>query len=73
MSVNYLKKVFVDHQKDTYDAEQQINNVLPRMIKSASDEQLIDAFESHLAKAGEQDAGVELLTQTLLSRAFRLP
>lgn len=73
MSVRNLEKLIVNHLIDTHDAEQQIDNVRPRRIKSASDEQLIEAFECHLAEGGQQTAALALLTQTLLSRAFRLP
>lgn len=42
-----LEKFFVDQLKDIYYAEQQLLRALPEMQRSASTEELEDAFESH--------------------------
>jgi ferritin-like metal-binding protein YciE len=43
-----LKGLFLDSLADIYYAEQQLVRALPKMAKAASDDQLREAFESHL-------------------------
>jgi ferritin-like metal-binding protein YciE len=43
-----LKDLFLDSLADIYYAEQQLVRALPKMAKAASDDQLREAFESHL-------------------------
>ena len=43
-----LKELFLDSLADIYYAEQQLVRALPKMAKAASDDQLREAFESHL-------------------------
>ena len=48
MSMNTLDDLFLDELKDIYDSEKRIVKALPKMAKSASTEELREAFESHL-------------------------
>ena len=43
-----LKDLFLDSLADIYYAEQQLVRALPKMAKAATDDQLQEAFESHL-------------------------
>jgi ferritin-like metal-binding protein YciE len=43
-----LKDLFLDSLADIYYAEQQLVRALPKMAKAATDDQLREAFESHL-------------------------
>ena len=46
--MNTLADLFQDELRDIYDAEKRILKALPKMAKAASDEQLRDAFTTHL-------------------------
>src|SRR5207253_8197112 len=48
MEMNSLRDLYVDQLKDLYNAETQLIKALPTMAKAASDEQLKDAFQTHL-------------------------
>lgn len=54
-----LEDFFVDELKDVYNAEKQITKALPKMAKSASSEELKNAFETHLAETEEQVTRLE--------------
>ena len=57
--IKTLDDLFVHTLQDIYYAEQQITKALPKMIKKASDPQLKQAFESHLAETEQQIKLVE--------------
>jgi len=42
-----LRDAFVDELRDTYDAEKQILKALPKMVKTATSDELAAAFEGH--------------------------
>ncbi|MDQ6766584.1 MAG: ferritin-like domain-containing protein [Candidatus Eremiobacteraeota bacterium] len=48
MKASNLQDLLVDELKDLYNAEQQIVKALPKMVKSAADDELRTAFEEHL-------------------------
>jgi len=48
MAVNNLRDALVDEIKDLYSAEKQLTKALPKLAKAASNDQLREAFESHL-------------------------
>src|SRR5437867_3762610 len=48
-----LQETFVEELKDVYDAEKQLLKALPKMAKAAQDDQLREAFESHLEETEE--------------------
>jgi ferritin-like metal-binding protein YciE len=43
-----LRDVLIEELKDLYDAEKQLVKALPKMAKAASNDELREAFESHL-------------------------
>jgi len=49
-----LKKLFVDQLKDIYDAEHQIVEALPKLVKAASSDELKEAFSEHLEQTRNQ-------------------
>lgn len=48
MSADTMEKMFIEELKDLYSAEKQITRALPKMAKSATNDQLRQAFETHL-------------------------
>lgn len=54
MQSSQLMKLFVDQLKDIYWAEKALIKAMPKMIKNASSEQLIDALTDHLAETENQ-------------------
>lgn len=55
-----LDALFIDELKDLYDAEKQLTKALPKLAKGAENEELREAFESHLE---ETKGHVERLEQ----------
>ena len=49
-----LADLFINELKDIYDAERQLTKALPKMAKNASNEQLQEAFQSHLEETQGQ-------------------
>jgi len=62
--LNTLHDLFEDELRDVYDAEKRILKALPKMAKAAGDEQLRDAFTTHLEETRGQ---VERLEQVFAS------
>ena len=60
MEMESLRDLFVEQLKDLYSAENQIIKALPKMIKSASADELKSAFQKHLEQTKGQ---VERLDQ----------
>ena len=54
MSVDTVEKLLVDELKDLYSAEKQITRALPKMAKSAANDELRSAFETHLKETEGQ-------------------
>ena len=50
MSVKTFADLFEHELKDIYSAEKQLTQALPKMAKAATNEELKEAFESHLAE-----------------------
>ena len=48
MEMSDLRDLYIDELRDLYSAEKQLVRALPKMAKNASDEQLKQAFETHL-------------------------
>jgi ferritin-like metal-binding protein YciE len=65
-----LEQLFVDGLKDLYYAEKKITKALPKMAKAAQGEEVVAAFEKHLA---ETEAQVERLEEVfeLLGQAAK--
>jgi ferritin-like metal-binding protein YciE len=60
-----LKKIFEELLQDTYNAEKQILKALPELAKAAYNEQLQDAFESHLEQTKRQVERLEKIFDRL--------
>jgi ferritin-like metal-binding protein YciE len=58
--MNTLEDLFLDSLADMYYAENQLTKALPKMAKAATNEDLKEAFESHLA---ETEGHVQKLEQ----------
>lgn len=54
MALNTLNALFEDTLRDMYYAEKKLVKTLPKMAKSASSEELSDAFTSHLTETEGQ-------------------
>ena len=54
MKSSQLMKLFEDELKDLYWAEKAVTKAIPKMIKNATSQKLIDALTSHLAETGTQ-------------------
>lgn len=54
-----LKELFVEELKDIYWAEKHLLKALPKMAKAATSEELMNAFQNHLAQTEEQIGRVE--------------
>jgi ferritin-like metal-binding protein YciE len=65
MTLNTLHDLFVEELQDLYDAEQQILEVMPSMIKATQSEELKQAFETHTEETQAQIAKLETLCEKL--------
>ena len=50
MKLNSLQELYVEQLQDLYSAEKQLVKALPKMVKAASDTELQQAFQNHLAQ-----------------------
>ena len=64
MSADNLREALVEEIRDLYNAEKQLIKALPKLAKGAENEELRDAFESHLEETEDQ--------LTRLERVFEL-
>lgn len=60
-----LKELFVEELKDIYWAEKHLVKALPKMAKAATSEELMNAFQNHLAQTEEQIGRVEQVFEVL--------
>lgn len=65
MKLDSLRKLFVEELRDVYNAENQLLKALPKMAKSASSDELKQAFEDHLAETREQVERLEQIFRSL--------
>lgn len=54
MQSSQLMKLFEDELKDIYWAEKALTKAIPKMIKNATSEELVEALENHLEETNEQ-------------------
>src|SRR5438132_1561486 len=54
-----FKKLFEDGLKDIYWVEKALTKAIPKMIKNATSEELVEALEEHLEVTEKQVEGVE--------------
>lgn len=60
-----LRDLFEDELKDIYWAEKALTKALPKMIKNATDTELVSALTQHLEVTKEQVSRVEMVFKTI--------
>src|SRR6266480_7483780 len=60
-----LKELYIDELKDLYNAENQLVKALPKMVKTASSEELRQGFEEHLEQTRGHVQRLEKIFQSL--------
>ncbi len=65
MSLDTLQDLLVAQLKDIYSAEKQITHALPKMLKTARNKALAEAFSHHLVETEGQIARLEEIFQYL--------
>jgi len=68
-----LRDVLIEELKDLYDAEKQLVKALPKMAKAASNDELKEAFESHLEETKGHVQRLEQAFQLLDEKAKSKP
>jgi ferritin-like metal-binding protein YciE len=63
--MNTLRDAFVDEIKDLFNAEKQLTKALPKLAKNATNPELREALESHLAETQEHVARLEQIFELL--------
>jgi len=69
MQSSQLMKLFEDGLKDIYWAEKALTKALPKMIKNATSQELIEALENHLSETERQIGRVEQIFEILEKKA----
>jgi len=64
-----LKELFLDELADMYDAEKRISKALPKLAKAATNEELKEAFTSHLEETKEQISKLESVFEAFGEKA----
>ena len=65
MSADNLREALVEEIRDLYNAEKQLIKALPKLAKGAENEELRDAFESHLEETEGQVTRLERVFELL--------
>jgi len=65
MEMESLRDLYIDELKDLYSAEKQLVRALAKMMKNATNPQLKDAFENHLAETEGHVARLEEIFESL--------
>jgi ferritin-like metal-binding protein YciE len=69
MQSSQLMKLFEDSLKDIYWAEKALTKAIPKMIKNATSEELVEALENHLEETKGQVTRVEQVFEILGKKA----
>ena len=69
MQSSQLMKLFEDELKDIYWAEKALTKAIPKMIKNATSQELIDALTSHLSETENQVTRVEQIFESIDKKA----
>ena len=65
MKLNDLRDLYLEQLQDLYSAETQLVKALPKMAKAASNSELKQAFQSHLAETEQQVQRLDQIFQGL--------
>ena len=69
MRSSQLQQLFEDGLKDIYWAEKALTKGIPKMIKNATSEELVEALTEHLAETEEQVARLEQVFELMGQKA----
>ncbi|MEY2545125.1 MAG: hypothetical protein QOG48_242 [Verrucomicrobiota bacterium] len=69
MKLDTLQKLYIEELRDVYNAENQLLKALPKMAKSASSEELRQAFEDHLEETKEHVERLDEIFKALDEKA----
>ena len=69
MKTSQLMKLFEDELKDIYWAEKALTKAIPKMIKNATSEELIDALQNHLEETQGHVQRVEQVFEIIGKKA----
>jgi ferritin-like metal-binding protein YciE len=69
MLSSQLMKLFEEELKDIYWAEKALTKAIPKMIKNATSEELIEALENHLEETKDQVKRLEEVFQVIEKKA----
>jgi ferritin-like metal-binding protein YciE len=69
MQTTQLEKLFENELKDIYWAEKALTKAIPKMIKNATSEELVEAMENHLQETQEHVSRVEQVFEVLGKKA----
>lgn len=72
MQSSQLMKLFQDELKDIYWAEKELTRAIPKMIKNATSEELVEALTNHLAETKQQIQRVEQVFELLGEKAVAI-
>ena len=64
-----LRELFIDELKDIYWAEKELTKAIPKMIKNASSEELIEALTSHLEETKTHVSRIEEVFSSIGEKA----
>jgi ferritin-like metal-binding protein YciE len=69
VALNDLNDLLIDQLKDLYNAEGQLTKALPKMAKAATNPELKQAFENHLAQTEEHVNRLEQVFESIGEKA----
>lgn len=70
MQSSQLMKLFEDELKDIYWAEKALTKAIPKMIKKATSDDLVDALSSHLSETENQVIRLEQIFESINKKAI---
>lgn len=65
MKMETLQELYLEQLRDIYDAENQLTKALPKMAKTATNDELKAAFEQHLEQTQEQISRLDRIFEEL--------
>ena len=65
MKIETLEQAFIHELSDVYSAEKQLTKALPRLSKAATNEQLSQGFQDHLAETEGQIERIDQIVEML--------
>lgn len=72
MKIETLEQAFIHELSDVYSAEKQLTKALPRLSKAATNEQLAQGFQDHLAETEGQIERIDQIVEMLEIKLNRI-